>query len=132
VTTTCPGCNGPKSKRAELCGNCRKQANALGASVLTHVATPTAPFVPRTAKQNTSYHGRLRSIAQLQKPGIEGNALWDAERKLKKWALKQASILAGRDIRSSTELSELEMERLLEFLGDRIDDLKAGRRVRTG
>src|SRR5437763_1499099 len=71
MSTTCPGCHGPKTKRAELCGSCRKTANAIGVSVVTHVSTPATPTVPRTQKQNAVYHGRLREMAQLQKPGLE-------------------------------------------------------------
>jgi hypothetical protein len=119
--TTCPACGGQKSKRAELCADCRKTASALGASVLTHVATPAQPFTPRTPAQNTVYHGRLRDIALLNLPGASGGELYAEERRLKRWALKQASKMFGRTIASSTELSELEMDRLLDWLGDRID-----------
>src|SRR5439155_9208891 len=120
MSTTCPGCHGPKTKRAELCGSCRKTANAIGVSVVTHVSTRATPTVPRTQKQNAVYHGRLREMAQLQKHGIEREDLWHEERKLKKWALAQASIQVGREISSSVDLSELEMERLLDWLADRI------------
>jgi len=65
----CPGCGGPKTKRAELCKNCRKAATALGASVLTHVSTP-APSIPRSVKQSTVLRAPLREIAGLEKPGI--------------------------------------------------------------
>jgi hypothetical protein len=127
VSTSCPGCGNPKTKRANLCADCRRRANEIGASVITHVASPAAPVVPRTPMQNTAYHGRLRSIALLEKPGLEREALWSAERKLKKWALKHASKLVGRDVGSSTELNELEFELLLDFLGDVIDDMKHGK-----
>jgi hypothetical protein len=93
---------------------------------LTAVATPAHPFVPRTPKQNTILHGRLREIAQLEKPGIERGELWTAERKLKKWLLPRAAKIAGRQIASTTELSEIEMERLLEWLADVIDAMRAG------
>ena len=109
-------------------GSCRKTANAIGVSVVTHVSTPATPTVPRTQKQNAVYHGRLREMAQLQKHGIEREDLWHEERKLKKWALAQASIQVGREISSSVDLSELEMERLLDWLADRIDDLKQAAR----
>jgi hypothetical protein len=124
----CPGCGGDKHRRAELCTTCRKRANAIGASVLTHVATPAAPMIPRTPWQNRNYHGRLREIAQLETPGIEREVLWQEERKLKKWALRRASRMFGKPFESSTELSELEMERLLEWLGDVVDLMKAGGR----
>jgi hypothetical protein len=126
--STCPGCGGTKTRRAELCASCRKQATALGASVLTAVATPAAPFQPRTPKQNAVYHGRLRDIAQLEKPGVEGNELWQTERELKRWSLKHAAKMVGRELASSTELSELEFERMNDWLGDVIDGMRAGSR----
>lgn len=122
----CPGCGNAKSKRAALCADCRRQANALGLQVLTAVATPSSPTIPRTPAQNKMLHGRLREIATLEKPGIERDALWTAERKLKRWAVAMASRLVGKPFSSSTELSELEMERLLDWLGDVIDDMRAG------
>lgn len=126
--TTCPGCGEKKSAKAALCANCRVTANALGVSVLTAVATPAQPFVPRTPKQNSILHGRLREIAQLEKPGIERGELWSAERKLKKWLLPRAAKIAGREITSTTELSEIEMERLLEWLADVVDAVGDGQR----
>jgi hypothetical protein len=124
--SVCPGCGGSKTKRSQLCVGCRRRAIELGKSVITHVAAPAAPFVARTSRQNTILHGRLRELAQLESPGIERDALWEAERTLKRWACARASIVTGREISSSTELSELEMERLLDFLADVLDQVKAG------
>lgn len=125
----CPGgCGGMKSENAALCADCRRRANAVGVSVVTHVheASP-ATARPRTPQQNTVYHGRLRELAILQHGGpFDDKAdLWKAERRLKKWALEQAERMFRRELESSTELSEIEMERLNEWLGDRIDELNA-------
>lgn len=100
----------------------------LGASLITTVATATAPFTPRTPKQNQVYHGRLREIAQLEKPGLEGQKLWLHERKLKKWSLKHVGRMCGRKVESSTELSELEFERMNDWLSDVIAAMHAGER----
>lgn len=124
----CPGCGGPKTKRAEICANCVKTARAIGVSVIKNVATPAQPFQPRTEIQNRAYHGKLREIALLEKPGIEGGELWTRERKLKKWSLAHAAKMVGRELDSSTALSELEFERMLEWLGDVIDAMRAGKR----
>lgn len=34
MTTICPGCNGPKSKRAQLCASCRRRAISAGVDVV--------------------------------------------------------------------------------------------------
>lgn len=128
MSTTCPGCGEAKTKRAQVCAKCRRDATQLGVSVLTAVATPAHPFKPRTEMQNRMYHGRIREIALLEKPDAAGGELWSRERKLKKWAVAHASKMVGRELSSSTELSEIEFERLIEWLGDVIDDLHAGRR----
>jgi hypothetical protein len=128
MSSTCPGCGRRKTKRAELCTDCRKTATKLGASVLAHVATPAQPFSPRTPKQNAVYHGRLREIALLEKPEAQGGELWALERKLKRWSLKHAAKMVGREIKSSTELAELEFERMNDWLADVIDAVQAGAR----
>lgn len=129
MSAICPGCGNAKSKRAELCGECRRTANQIGASVVTHVAslaTPATPVIPRTPVQNTVYHGRLREIALLENPALKSAELYAAERELKKWSVKQAARMVKRPLASSTELSELEMERLLEWLADVIERMKSG------
>jgi hypothetical protein len=128
TSITCPGCGKAKSRSAQLCASCRKTATQLGASVLTAVATPAQPFTPRTPQQNRQYHGRLRTIALLEKPKLEGPPLWDAERKLKRWSIEYAARMVGRDLESSTELSEIEFERMNEWLARVIDDMQAGKR----
>jgi RNA polymerase-interacting CarD/CdnL/TRCF family regulator len=113
----CPGCGGPKSKRAELCRKCRRKANAVGATVVAQVvdAQPISARL-RTPEQNRVYHGVLAKIANLQ-----GSDL----RFLKRRALAKASQLFDREIASSTELTEIEMERLLEWLDTELDRLEA-------
>lgn len=116
----CPGCGGAKSKRAELCLTCRRKANAVGASVLTHVheaAIPpeSLPFVPRTPWQSKAYHGKCNDLARLT-----GSDFLETKRA----ALAHAGEMFGRAFDSSTELSEIEMEQLLEWLDDQLIDAK--------
>lgn len=118
MTTVCPGCSGPKSKRAELCATCRRQANAVGASVLTHVheaATPV-PSRPRTPQQNTVYHGRCSDLAKLLRLSLL---------EVKKRTLTQAGKMFDRVFTSSTQLAEIEMEQLLEWLLEELETAKA-------
>jgi hypothetical protein len=122
----CPGCGGKKSKRAELCASCRKRANVVGASVITHVAEAaispeSAPARPRTPQQNTVYHGKISDLAKLNAPGLEKAELRLAERNVKTRALQHARKMFSRPIDSSTELTEIEMERLLEWLDVELD-----------
>lgn len=126
--TVCPSCNGPKDKRAEVCAKCRRDAIRLGVEVMKKVATPSAPFKPRTEHQNRVYHGRIREIALLEHPEAAGNELWKLERELKKWAVAYMAHTLDRPLNSSTELSELEFERMNEWLADVID--AGGRRKR--
>jgi hypothetical protein len=113
----CPGCNGPKSKRAALCIKCRRDANAIGATVVTRVAeAQPVPARLRTSEQNRVYHGVLAHVARLEGTDI---------RVMKRRAIAKASELFGRSIESSTELSEVEMERLLEWLDTELDRLEA-------
>lgn len=114
VATTCPGCGGKKSRDAMLCRSCRTRANALGVSVLTHVheaATP-APSRPRTPQQNRVYHGKLADLARLEQAPIAA---------LKRRVLAEATSRFNRPVTSSTDLSEVEMEQLLEWLDDQLE-----------
>jgi hypothetical protein len=124
----CPGCNGPKTKRAKLCATCRRRANAVGADVVTHVgeaAIPpeSRPPRPRTPQQNLVYHARVTDLAKLAKPA-DKEQLRSAERHLKKAVLAKASTMFERPIASSTELNEAEMERLLEWLDEQLEEAK--------
>jgi hypothetical protein len=116
VSLICPGCGGTKSRRAHLCRTCRAKANAVGASVVTHVheaaAPDDAPPRPRTPEQNRVYHGKLADLARHQHQPLPV---------VKRQALVEASRRFGRLVSSSTELSEVEMELLLEWLDDELD-----------
>jgi hypothetical protein len=112
----CPACGGKKSRSAKLCASCRKLANEVGASLLPHVHQP--PARPRTLDQNRAYHGKCGAIAKLKNV--------DA-REIKKQARARASELFGRTIESSADLSELEMDRLLDRLDDELEQLLAAR-----
>lgn len=124
--TKCPGCGGRKSKRAELCATCRRTAGAIGVSVITRVG-PTEDIharvkvaqPPRTSIQNRVYHGKISDLAKRLFPASP--TAWQAERHAKRLALRHASEMLGRPIESSTELSELEMERLIEWLDDELE-----------
>lgn len=125
VKVACPGCGGQKSKRAKLCAECRRRANAVGADVVTHVgeaAIPpeSRPPRPRTPQQNLVYHARITDLAKLTDPPSK-ETLRVLERQLKKAALEKARQLFGREITSSTELTEAEMEQLLEWLDEQLD-----------
>lgn len=119
--TTCPGCDGTKTPRAALCAKCRRRANAVGVSVVTHVheaAIPTEspePFVRRTPWQSKAYHGKCNDLARITKADMG---------ETKKKTLAYASERFGRPLESSTELSEVEMELVLEWLTDEIDAAK--------
>jgi hypothetical protein len=113
VNTTCPGCGGAKSKRALLCAGCRRRANVVGAKVWTETAAPVST-APRTPQQSRVYHGKLASLAQLQAVDLY---------EVKRQALHKASAMFGRPITSSTELTEVEMERLLEALDEQLEQL---------
>jgi len=114
TSLTCPGCHGPKTRRAELCRDCRRRANVVGARTWVETAQPTLPSTPRTPQQNRVYHGKLNSIAELEQRPLKD---------VKAWALERASLMFRRSIESSTELSEIEMEQLLESLDRRLDEL---------
>lgn len=117
MSLTCPGCGGAKSKRAELCHKCRRDANAIGATVVTRVAdAQPVPARPRTPEQNRVYHGVLAHVARLEGLDI---------RVAKRRAIAKACDLFSREIESSTELTEVEMERLLEWLDTELDRLEA-------
>ncbi len=111
----CPGgCGGTKSARARFCASCRARANELGDEVLRRVPTANpaaarsrAQTMLRTPEQNRAYHGKCGAIARLR----GRNA-----RTVKTEALTLASQLFERKVESSTELSELEMDRLLDHL----------------
>lgn len=136
TTTICPGCGETKSRRAVVCSSCRKRAGAVGVSVITNVhdAIPleSTPARPRTAQQNTVFHGRLRELALLEHGGPIGkDELYAAERAAKKRAIAHAAEMFGKTFESSTDLSEMQMERLNDWLSDRIDELRANRAPAT-
>jgi len=110
----CPGCDGPKSKRAKLCRKCRTKANAVGASVVTQIHDVTLPAATRprlrTPEQNRVYHGMLNDLAKFEHKSL---------RTVKRETLAEASRRFGRKVESSTELSELEMASLIEGYIDR-------------
>jgi hypothetical protein len=117
--TTCPGCGKKKTKRAQVCAECRRKANSIGVSVVTHVheaAIPSeSPRTPRTPWQSKAYHGKCNDLARLTKAEFLI---------VKRNALARAPTMFGREIKSSTELTEIEMELLLEWLDVAIDDAK--------
>jgi hypothetical protein len=113
----CPGCQGPKSKRAKLCKECRPRANAVGERTWLDTGRPPAPLTPRTPQQNLVYHGKLASIAKLEDCPIKD---------VKRWALELATLMFRRTIASSTEITEMEMEQLLEAFDRRLDALGYG------
>lgn len=110
----CPGCGGPKTRRAVLCRACRGRANVVGARTWVETGLPAVPNVPRTKEQSKVYHGKLTSIATL-----EGRTLLE----VKAWALERATAMFGRPFESSTELREIEMELLLESFDRRLEEL---------
>jgi hypothetical protein len=119
--STCPGCGGGKSKRAKFCKDCRRRANAVGADVLQQIPTaaPRQRVVLRTPQQNLVYHAKCADIAALD--GLEQWQATKAEQRLRELAVKArtlewASKRFGRQIDSSTELTEAEMEVVLEHL----------------
>lgn len=75
---------------------------------------PPASVRPRTPEQNRVYHGKVNSLAAAAKIDF-----LEAKRR----ALQLASAIVGRQLESSTELSEIEMERVLEALDDHLAEL---------
>lgn len=119
----CPGCDGAKSKRARLCASCRRRANAVGADVLQQMptATPRPRLVPRTPQQNIVYHARCTDLARLELGPLASSAqLRMRVIELKAETMQRASQRFGREITSSTELSEPEMEQVLELLDQQL------------
>lgn len=94
--------------------------------MIQQISAASTPFTPRTPKQNAVYHGRLRDIALIENSNAAGESLWQAERELKAWSIGKAAEMVGRPIVSSTELSELEFERMNEWLATVIDAMRAG------
>jgi len=128
----CPGCGEKKTARAELCSNCRLRANAVGASVITKVGESAIPAEslpprPRTPQQNTVYHARITDLAKIELAASEFTKadLRVAERNVKRRALAHANVIFKRPIASSTELSEIEMERLLEWLDEQLEQARS-------
>lgn len=123
----CPSCKGPKSKRAELCRVCRRAANAAGAAVLLS-APSAAPASrrPRSLSQNSAFHGKCSTIAELVagtsagRPQIEKTAS-----EAKGGILERASREFGRTIESSAQLTAEEMSQVLDWLTDLIASLQA-------
>lgn len=97
-----------------LCRGCRVSANQVGVTVVTHVHEAAAPAAarPRTPEQNRVYHGKLADLARLERLPMAT---------LKQRVIAEASLRFNRPITSSTELSEIEMEQLLEWLDDQLD-----------
>lgn len=104
----CPGCGGLKTATARLCATCRTRANNVGETAWKESAgLQAAPARPRTPQQNRVYHGKLASIAALEHTELL---------EVKQRTLMAASKRFRREIASSTDLSELEMEQILEQL----------------
>lgn len=112
---TCPSCGGAKSKTARLCASCRRRASALGERALLEPPRGV-PARPRTAQQNTAYHAKLGELARMT-----GQHLLD----MKRDALELASAMFNRDVTSSTQLTEIEMEQLLDRIDVRMLELRA-------
>lgn len=112
----CPACDGPKSRRAKLCRPCRLRANGIGEQVWTETHTAPLPSRPRTPQQNTVFHARCTELATT--PGATKEEIRQRKRaievEVKAWASKRF----GREIESSTQLTEIEMELVLEHLDD--------------
>jgi hypothetical protein len=115
----CLGCGGPKTAKARLCKKCRLRANAVGEQVWTESHVPPPPSRPRTGLQSRMYHGKVASIARARR-AADVNA---EMRNVKKGTLEWASATFRREITSSTELTELEMERVLERLDEQLDEI---------
>lgn len=120
MNPSCPGCGGAKSKRARLCAACRRRANAVGADVLQQLPTaaPRAREVARTPQQNIVYHARCSDLAKLEFAGqhVTSSQLRMRVIEVKALTMMKASQRFGRKIESSTELTEPEMEQVLELL----------------
>lgn len=108
--SACPGCGGPKTRRAQFCATCRRRANVVGAKVWTETAAPVST-TPRTSQQNRVYHGKCASLAKLEQLELF---------QIKRRSLEAASAMFRRPITSSTELTEIEMEQLLEHLDEQL------------
>ena len=113
----CPGCNGKISPKAQLCASCRRDANAIGASVVERVGTsavaqPPAPAMrDRTPGQGRAYHGKCGTLARLR---------GTTPQEIKRSALEQASRMFRREIDSSKAMNEDEMSEILDWLDDEI------------
>jgi hypothetical protein len=114
----CPGCQGPKSRRAQLCAGCRRRAVATGAR---KVLEPDPPGEPRSPAQNGAFHGKCGTLAQLELgAGATPAQVSVFAVRLKREALDWAGDRYGRQLTSSTELSRDEMSEVLDWLDARI------------
>lgn len=114
----CPSCDGPISRDAQLCRDCRKRAIVAGVNLLAPGArspeqAPPPPTPPRqrTSGQNRAYHGKCGTLARLRDVPV---------RQIKGWALEQASTRFRRNIESSADMNEDEMSDVLDMLDDAI------------
>lgn len=114
MTIVCPGCGGPKTKRAQLCKLCRSRAIAAG---VDQVITPDR----RSTGQNSAFHGKCSTLAQLElgphaaKPQLARCAI-----EHKRQALAYAAERFTRVVTSSTALSHDEMSEVLDWLDHQI------------
>lgn len=106
-----------------MCADCRKRANAIGASVVAQLPTaqqlpqpqPVEPRAidPRTPGQNRAYHKKIALLASQSDQSLKA---------VKAAALAHISEQLNRDVASSSDLDELEMSDLLDWLDAQIDD----------
>lgn len=120
--TVCPGCDGPKSRRAKLCATCRR--NAIDVGVRAVQAGLTEPIEqaaarprressgPRNDRQASAIHGKAQALANLR--GVS-----KAEVKREFYARTGAHF--SREITSSDQMTWAEAHWCLDRLEEAIE-----------
>jgi hypothetical protein len=131
------------SKRARTCKHCRRRATSTGLNLLIAAsAAPSLediaawasapatsasgpPAAPRSARQSAIYYGKCAAVARATMPAADKVELDREMRAVKRRALEYASGRFGREITSSTDLNEIEMDIVCEYLDTLLDEISS-------
>lgn len=119
--TTCPGCDGKKTKRAQLCAGCRKRANIVGANLLAGrptlggaIATASTGFTSVTVQRpSTSVEPKLTD-GQRRAFYAKANAL-DKLRRQRIGTTKKAA-LEHFQVESTNDLTQQQASDAIDWI----------------
>jgi hypothetical protein len=114
----CPACSKPKTKRAQLCADCRRRAVSIGVKSLLEVAErghgPAIELI--NSRQISAFYGKAAELDRiLDRPFRTGHNL----------ALAKASAEFNRRIESVKDLSYEEASWILDELSAEVAATKA-------